>query len=141
MGSERGRRSTSSESRRAGGSRSRGVGAISSALPLADGANGAGALAHPFSASAWVRNFASQDWLTIGYFVILLVALCAGRGPHRSQCLERVSADFVIFLLCLALVRGGMLRWGGAASALVYRTVFIVSLLSSFSSCARSSRR
>jgi hypothetical protein len=108
---------------------------MSSALhPLAgtDGANGAGALAHPFSASTWVRNFASQDWLTIGYFVILLVALLTGHGPNRSRCLERVSGDFVIFLLCLALVRGGILRWRSAAASLVYRTVFIVTLLSSF---------
>lgn len=126
---ERGRRGTSADTRRPGSGRTRGAGAALS--PALHPLGGSEALAH-FSATTWVRNFASQDWLTIGYFVILLVALCAGHGPNRGPCLERVSADFVIFLLCLALVRGGMLRWGGATSSLVYRTVFIVTLLSSF---------
>ena len=127
---DNGGQSSSSDRRSASGGRTGGTGAaFSQALhPLA----GPDALAHPFSASGLVKNFASQDWISIGYFGILLAALCAGRGPNRSVCLERVSADFVIFMLCLALVRGGILRWGGAASGLLYRTVFIVSLLSSF---------
>jgi hypothetical protein len=92
---------------------------------------GPGSLSHALS-TGWVRNFASQDWLAIGYFTILIAALCAGRGPNRSACLERVAADFAIFLFCLALVRGQILRWGGAASSLLYRTVFIGTLLSSY---------
>jgi hypothetical protein len=89
-------------------------------------------LSQPFSASSWVKNFASQDWLAVGYFVILIVALCAGQGPNRRVCLERVSADFGVFLFCLALVRGPLLRWGGTAASLLYRTVFIATLLSSY---------
>ncbi len=127
---ERGRRGSGAESRRTSGSRTGSAGATLS--PALQSLGGSAAFAQSFSATTWVRNFASQDWLTIGYFVILLVALCAGQGPNRGPCLERISADFVIFLLCLALVRGGVLRWGGAASALLYRTIFIVSLLSSF---------
>jgi hypothetical protein len=90
------------------------------------------ALSHPLSASSWVRNFASHDWLAIGYFVTLIVALCAGTGPNRRACLVQVAADFGVFLFCLALVRGHVLRWGGTASSLVYRTVFIATLLSSY---------
>jgi hypothetical protein len=127
---DRGGHERTSDSAGARGSQTRSGGAaLSSALPSLGAPN---ALAQPFSATAWVKNFASQDWITIGYFVILLVALCAGRGPNRNVSLERVSADFAIFLFCLALVRGPVLRWGGAASSLVYRTVFIVTLLSSF---------
>jgi hypothetical protein len=127
---ERGGPGTASGGRRANGGGTRGTGAALS--PAISALATPAALGHPISAAAWVKTFASQDWIAIGYFVILLVALCAGRGPNRNVCLERVSADFVIFLLCLALVRGGMLRWGGAASSLIYRTVFIVTLLSSF---------
>jgi hypothetical protein len=127
---ERGGRESTSGSAAARGDRTPSAGAaLSPALPSLGTTS---ALAQPFSATSWVKNFASQDWITIAYFVILLVALCAGHGPNRSGCLERVSADFAIFLFCLALVRGPVLRWGGAVSSLVYRTVFIVTLLSSF---------
>jgi hypothetical protein len=93
---------------------------------------GAASFAQPLSASSLVRNFASQDWLVIGYFVILTVALCAGKGPNRRVCLEQVSADLAIVLFSVALVRGHVLRWTGSASSLLYRTVFIGTLLSSY---------
>ncbi|HEY8089617.1 MAG TPA: phosphatase PAP2 family protein [Polyangiaceae bacterium] len=89
-------------------------------------------MATPASASSWVRNWASQDWLAVGYFVAMLAALCLGKGPNRSACLVRVSADFGVFLFVLALVRGQVLRWGGTASSLLYRTTFIATILSSF---------
>jgi hypothetical protein len=84
------------------------------------------------SASSWVRNWASQDWLCVGYFTLLLFALCIGKGPNRPACIVRVSADFGVFLFVLALVRGNVLRWGGAASSLLYRTSIIGTLLGSF---------
>jgi hypothetical protein len=93
---------------------------------------GLAALPQPFSAATWIKNFACQDWVTSAYFVILLVALCAGHGPNRSACLERVSADFAVFLFCLLLVRGPLLRWGSIASSLLYRTMLIAVVLSSF---------
>jgi PAP2 superfamily protein len=84
------------------------------------------------SATSWVRNFASQDWLMVGYLITLLVALMLGRGPNRSACLVRVAADLGAFLFVIALVRGQILRWGGTAACLVYRTAVIGTLLSSF---------
>ena len=90
------------------------------------------ALPQPFSVTAWLRNFAAQDWITSAYFVILLAALCAGTGPNRTACLARVSVDVAVFLFCLFLVRGPILRWGSAASSLLYRTLLITSVLSSF---------
>jgi hypothetical protein len=84
------------------------------------------------NASSWVRNFASQDWLMIGYLVALLVALMVGRGPNRSACMVRVLADLSVYLFVIALVRGQILRWGGVAASLVYRTAVIGTLLSSF---------
>jgi hypothetical protein len=43
-----------------------------------------------------------------------------------------VCADLGFLLFILALVRGPLLRWGGVASSLVYRTALIITLLSSF---------
>jgi len=68
----------------------------------------------------------------VGYLFTLLVALMLGRGPNRSTCLVRVSADLGAFLFVVALVRGQLLRWGGATASLVYRTAVIGTLLSSF---------
>ena len=84
------------------------------------------------AASSWVRNWASQDWFTITYLVVMLAALCLGRGPNRSACILRVSADLGAFLFVLALVRGPVLRPATAASSLLYRTAVIGTLLSSF---------
>jgi hypothetical protein len=43
-------------------------------------------------ATSWVRNWASQDWIAVGYFVILLAALCMVHGPGRNECIVRVAA-------------------------------------------------
>jgi hypothetical protein len=84
------------------------------------------------SATSWVRNWASQDWIAIGYFVLLLAALAIGKGPHRGDCVVHVVGNFAAFLFVLALVRGNVLRWGGAASSLVYRVGIIATLLNTF---------
>jgi hypothetical protein len=91
-----------------------------------------GTLTAPVSPTSWVRNFASQDWLMVGYLVVLLVALSAGKGPNRSACLVRVFADLGVFLFVIALVRGQVLRPRSAAASLLYRTAVIGTLLSSF---------
>jgi PAP2 superfamily protein len=91
-----------------------------------------GTLSGNTAATSWIRNLASQDWLTVGYLVALLVALVLGKGPNRNACLVRVSADLGVFVFIVALVRGQLLRWGGAAASLVYRTAVIGTLLSSF---------
>jgi hypothetical protein len=105
------------------------VGARGAALPSAFAVD---TLASNASAVSWIRNFASQDWLTVGYFLVLLLALVIGRGPNRNACLIRVSADLGVFLFVIALVRGPVLRWGSAASSLIYRTAVIGTLLSAF---------
>ena len=80
----------------------------------------------------WVRQFASQDWATIGYFVLLLFALAIGKGPNRSPSIVRIAADFGGFLFVLALVRGSVLRWSSPLTSLFYRTAVIAALLGSF---------
>lgn len=84
------------------------------------------------AASSWVRNWASQDWIAVAYFVTLLTALAIGRGPHREACAVHVVANFSLFLFVLALVRGNVLRWGGAASSMLYRVGIIGTLLDTF---------
>jgi hypothetical protein len=101
------------------------VAPVASSASSASGASGA-------SPTSWIRNFASQDWLTVGYFVVLLLALVAGRGPNRNACLVRVCADLGVYLFVIALVRGQALRWGSAVGSLIYRTTAIGTLLSAF---------
>ena len=86
----------------------------------------------PTHAASWVRNWASQDWIIIAYFLVLILALCIGKGPNRSACIVRVAADAGVFVFVLALVRGNVLRWGGIVSSLLYRTAIIATLLSTF---------
>jgi PAP2 superfamily protein len=88
----------------------------------------------PLNAGAvpFVHNFASQDWLMIGYFCALLVALAFGKGPSRSACMVRVSADLGVYLCVLALVRLPVLRWAGLVSAVLYRMTVTATLLASF---------
>jgi hypothetical protein len=84
------------------------------------------------SATTFVHSFASQDWLTIGYLVAMLVALAFGKGHHRGDCIVRVSADLGAFLLVLTIVRLQLLRWGAASTALLYRLAIMGTLLASF---------
>ncbi len=84
------------------------------------------------SAISFVHSFASQDWLIIGYCATLLGALVVGKGHDREACMVRVSADLGGFLFVLALVRLQVLRWGGAASSILYRLAFIVIPLGTF---------
>jgi hypothetical protein len=86
----------------------------------------------PESATAFVNSFASQDWITIAYFLALLVALAFGKGHGRSACMIRVCADLGAYLFVLALVRLQILRWGGAAASLLYRVTILATLLGSF---------
>ncbi len=80
----------------------------------------------------FVQNFASQDWLMIGYLCALLVALAFGKGPNRGACVERVGADLGIYLCVLMLVRLPVLRWGGLVSSILYRFTVTATLLASF---------
>jgi hypothetical protein len=97
----------------------------------APGTAGERVLAAP-SATTFVHSFASQDWLFVGYFGALLVALALGQGPNRSTCLVRVCGDFGFYLFILALVRLQVIRWGSMASALLYRGTIMSALLASF---------
>jgi hypothetical protein len=92
----------------------------------------AGVLSHAFDAEGWVRNWASQDWLTVAYLVAILAALCLGNGPNRAACIVRVTADLGVLLFVLMLVRGSVLRLSSPLTSLLYRTAIIGAILSSF---------
>jgi hypothetical protein len=83
-------------------------------------------------ATSWVRNWASQDWIAVAYFIVLLSALTLSHGPDRNACIVRVAANFGMFLFVLALVRGNVLRWGSVASSQLYRVAIIATLLNTF---------
>jgi len=84
------------------------------------------------SAATFVNSLASQDWLFVGYFSALLVALAFGRGQNRGGCLVRVSADFGFYLFVVALIRLQIVRWGAMGTALLYRLTIMAALLASF---------
>src|ERR1019366_5642650 len=86
----------------------------------------------PTSRTAFVNSFASQDWLLIGYLSTILVALFFGKGSNRGACIVHVSGDLGAFVFVLALVRLQLLRWGGAASSLIYRFAIMATLLGTF---------
>ncbi|CAN5658075.1 hypothetical protein BH09MYX1_BH09MYX1_03400 [soil metagenome] len=77
------------------------------------------------------REMAAQDWLLVGYFVILTLAISSGSGEYKRLSFEMAAFDSAILLSAIVLVRGGILR-GGVAS-LVYRAgVFIPVFISYF---------
>jgi hypothetical protein len=84
------------------------------------------------SAGSLVHSFASQDWVTIGYLLTLLVALAVGKGHHRPECMVRVAADLGAFLFVVVVVRLQLLRWGAMSTALLYRSAIMGTLLASF---------
>jgi|CZKU01.1.fsa_nt_gi membrane-associated phospholipid phosphatase len=86
----------------------------------------------PASWAAFVNSFASQDWLLIGYLSAILAALVFGKGSNRGVCIVHVAGDLGAFMFVLALVRLQLLRWGGAASSLLYRTAIMATLLGTF---------
>ncbi|HEX4445204.1 MAG TPA: phosphatase PAP2 family protein [Polyangiaceae bacterium] len=86
----------------------------------------------PSSWASFVNSFASQDWLILGYLVAILVALALGNGPDRNACIMRVAADLGAYLFVLTLVRMQILRWGGAASSILYRLIILAILLGTF---------
>src|SRR5688500_14996462 len=79
-----------------------------------------------------VRGLAVQDWLVLGYFAVLLVALVRGHGAARDGSIARVVADVGLLLTGLVLSRGGFLREGSRAAGLVYRTTLLTSFLASY---------
>jgi len=61
------------------------------------------------------------------------LALVFGSGPDRQSCIGLVSIDFLLFALGMTLTRGGILKQGSFANAMLYRmTVFLAVFLSYF---------
>lgn len=80
-----------------------------------------------------LRNLAAQDLLIVGYLLVLTFAVLTGKGPGRHISLQLVTADLVGFGIGIVLTRGGILRHGSFANALVYRlTIFLPVFLSYF---------
>lgn len=91
----------------------------------------------PAENASWLVRFAlntgAQDWLLGTYFVLMLLALAFGSGPGREHCIKMVLLDVALFCVGLLLTRGGILRHGTFANAMVYRlTVFAVVFLTYF---------
>jgi hypothetical protein len=78
-----------------------------------------------------IRSLAAQDWLLLGYLIVLVYEVIVGDGPHRPVALLCLGADLGVFVFILWLVR----RHGSRASAsraLLYRIGILVALLGSF---------
>ncbi|MBI5517907.1 MAG: phosphatase PAP2 family protein [Deltaproteobacteria bacterium] len=79
-----------------------------------------------------LRAFAVQDWLIVGYFLVLLGAVLAGTGPARDQSVRNVALSLAVVLLGLAVVRGEVLPWGTRATALFYRLSVVGPVMNSY---------
>jgi membrane-associated phospholipid phosphatase len=79
-----------------------------------------------------VRALAVQDWLLLGYFVLLALAL-AGAHPHpgRVWAMARWLALFFATAAAITAARGILLRRPPLAG-IVYRTAILVSLPASY---------
>jgi hypothetical protein len=77
------------------------------------------------------RELAVQDWVVVGYLVVLFVCVLAGHGPRRATALACAGIDLTVLVAALVLTRGGYLR--GTAGALVYRAGVFVAVFGSFS--------
>ncbi len=83
--------------------------------------------------SRFVRGLAPQDWMITVYFGLVMLALAVGSGPGRPECMRKVVIDVTLFMIGLALTRGGIIRHGTLANSLAYRfTVFLSVFLSYF---------
>ncbi|MGD0678073.1 MAG: phosphatase PAP2 family protein [Polyangiaceae bacterium] len=80
----------------------------------------------------FISHFASQDWLILGFFATQMVALAFGRGPGRGASLLRVAMDLALYFFVLTVIRLPILRWGSAASSLVYRSAVVLAVVGSY---------
>ncbi len=77
------------------------------------------------------REMAAQDWLLVGYFVALAIAVASGSGRDKSLSCAMVAFDATILGGAILLVRGGILKDGLAS--VVYRAgVFVPVFISYF---------
>jgi membrane-associated phospholipid phosphatase len=78
-----------------------------------------------------LREFAVQDWLIVGYFLILLLAAVQGTGAMRTVCISRVLALLGLIVITLFSVRGQLLKHG-LVGPLLYRIVIYGSVQVSY---------
>lgn len=76
------------------------------------------------------RDLAAQDWLLASYLAVMLGAAVLGAGPRREHAVACASADFVLFVLAVLVVRARL--FGPLASAVLYRGALVGGLLASF---------
>ena len=73
-------------------------------------------------------HLAVQDWFLAAYFFVLACAVAFSNGEKRTESLQWVAFDIVLFLGGLYLTRGGVIRRGSFANNLLYR----ITLLTTF---------
>ena len=83
--------------------------------------------------SRFIRNLAPQDWYIAVYFTVMMSAVAFGTGPGREHCIGLVGIDIACLAGGLVLTRGGVLKSGTFANALLYRlTVWLTVFCSYF---------
>jgi hypothetical protein len=81
---------------------------------------------------AWLLEFSPLDWLVVFFFTFLAVAILFGTGKDRAESFALVGIDWLALVAGLILSRGGILRRGSFASALVYRLTIFGTVVSSY---------
>jgi hypothetical protein len=79
-----------------------------------------------------LAHLAAQDWLVLGYLVVLLVQVVAGHGARRTTAIECVLLDLVVWLGILALTRSPLLDDRPRVASAIYRAGLGFPILGSF---------
>lgn len=79
-----------------------------------------------------IKTAAVQDAWLGAYFVLLALAIVFGSGVGRVEAIGLLMFDALLYVACLLLTRGGILRSGTLGHGLIYRFGFFGPLLLSY---------
>lgn len=78
------------------------------------------------------KNLAFIDYLCGAYLLVLLVFTLTAVGPGREKAIGTVVFDLALYGTLMALTRGGVLRQGSFANAILYRLAIYFPLFFSY---------
>ncbi|MBS2018570.1 MAG: phosphatase PAP2 family protein [Deltaproteobacteria bacterium] len=78
------------------------------------------------------RNLAVVDYVCGAYLVVLMGFVLTAQGPGREKAIATVVFDIAVYGALLLVTRGGVLREGSLANALLYRLAIYFPLFFSY---------
>ncbi len=78
------------------------------------------------------KNLAVVDYVAMGYLVVLMGFALTATGPGRNKAIGTIAFDIAFVGVLLLVTRGGLLRQGSLANALLYRLAIYFPLFFSY---------